>query len=457
MTNNAKTKGVETLLGEPKQAVFKLAIPMIIAMVINSLYTFIDSIWVAGLGDCALASVGFVNPLYLIILGFSNGIGAGATSVISRYIGAEDKKEADNAALHVLLLIVILSIFFTITLLYFLKPVLLAMDVGKAIDLSLSYGNILFAGSFFIVFTSGAYGLFRAEGNVKKTTYAMLFGAILNIILDPILIYGLNLGVKGAAIATITSLACVSLLLFYWFKSDTYLSFDFKDFKYKNKITKQILSISLPNGSEFLFMALLSASLNMILMSVSGVNGVATYNGGWKLVSLVLVPTIAIGNTVIAIAGANYGAKKYENLAIIQNYAIKLSGIISIFLVIFVFIFAPQISYLFAYGPNSADLSASITEFLRITVLYYIFVPFGFPSISIFRGIGKGLNSLVIAFLRALVFQIMFAYVLAVVLGLGKTGVWYGIVAGSALGSIISFIWAKMTIKRLIKYKKVAK
>ncbi|WP_409199627.1 MATE family efflux transporter [Methanobrevibacter sp. DSM 116169] len=453
VAENKKTEGVETLLGDPKKAVFKLAIPMIIAMIINSLYTLIDSIWVAGLGDCALAAVGFVNPLYMIVFGFSNGLGAGATSVVSRYIGSENKKEADNASLHVILLIAVFSLIFTVLLLIFLKPVLLLMDVGEALDLSMSYGTILFSGTFFIIFSSAAYGLFRAEGNVKKTTYAMLFGAILNIILDPIFIYVLDLGVEGAAIASILSFAAISLLLFYWFKSDTYLSFNLKDFTYKNRIIKEILNISLPSGSEFIFMAILSASLNIILMTVSGVNGVATYNGGWKVVSLVMVPTIAIGNTVVAIAGANYGANKYENLEIIQNYAIKFSFIISAISAVFVFIFAPEISYLFSYSQSSADLSNSITEFLRITCLYYLVIPFGFPSISIFRGIGKGLNSLIIAFLRALIFQVIFAYLLAIVLGFGKTGVWYGIAMGSALGGFISLIWSKMTINDLIKRK----
>ncbi|MCC7554019.1 MAG: MATE family efflux transporter [Methanobacteriaceae archaeon] len=451
MINMEKTKEVETLLGDPKKAVLALAGPTIIAMVINSLYALIDAFWVAGLGDTFLAAIGFVNPLYYIILGFSNGLGAGATSVISRYIGARNKKEADNAAIHVLILIVVFSIFFTILLSLFLRPFLLYMEAGSAITQSMEYGSILFAGSVFIVFSSTAYGIFRAEGNAKKTTYAMLFGSILNMILDPIFIYTLNLGLKGAAIATVLSLACVSFLLLYWFFKDTYIDFNLKDFIYKNKIIAQILNIGLPTGLEFLLVGVLSASINIILMIVSGVDSVAVYSGGWRVVSLVMIPSVAIGTAVVAVVGANFGAREYENIKLAHNYAIKFALIIAVILSLLVFIFAPYISALFTYSPVSANINESMTTFLRITSLFYLFLPFGVPSTFLFRGVGKGLNALLITFMRSLMFQVLFSYILAIPLGFGENGVWYGIVIGSAIGNMLSYVWAKLYLRSLIE------
>ncbi|KZX14530.1 MATE family efflux transporter [Methanobrevibacter curvatus] len=276
--NEPITKGVSILLGDPKKAVLKLSIPMIIAMVINSLYALIDGIWVAGLGNNAIAAVGYVNPLYLVVFGFSNGIGAGATAIISRYIGAKDKKTADNVALHVILIFIILTIFFTALFLLFLKPILIVIGTDLTVlSLAMDYGQILFLGSVFILFSSVAYGILRAEGNVTKTTYAMLFGAILNMVLDPIFIYVFNLGIRGAAIATIISLALVSLLILYWFKKETYVKFSFKNFSYSNKLIKQILNVGLPAGTEFLIIGALSGTLNFILMLVGGVDAVAVY------------------------------------------------------------------------------------------------------------------------------------------------------------------------------------
>ncbi len=448
-TSEKVTEGVSILLGDPKKAVLKLSVPMIIAMVINSLYAFIDGVWVAGLGDTALAAIGFVNPLYLIVFGVSNGIGAGATAAISKYIGAKNKQEADNAALHVILLIVIITIIFTALILIFLKPILLIMGAGVTVDLGMEYGNILFLGTIFIVFSSIAYGILRAEGNVKKTTYAMLFGAILNIILDPIFIYSLGWGVAGAAIATVISLGLVSFLLVYWFKGDTYIKFSPKDFIYKSKLMKDILSVGLPAGVEFFLISLLAIALNAILMLVSGVDGVAVYTGGWRFVAIIMVIPIAIGTSAIAITGANLGAKRYKNIDITHSYAIKIGTIIMIIVSIAIFILAPYISYLFAYTPGSENLLGQMTNFLRITCLFYLFFPLGVVSASVFQGLGKGLYSLMIAFIRAVILQIAFAYVFAIVLNLGQNGVWYGIVLGNAIGASIAYIWSKFYIKKI--------
>ncbi|MDR1722200.1 MAG: MATE family efflux transporter, partial [Methanobrevibacter sp.] len=312
------TKGVSLLLGDPKKAILRLSIPTIIAMVINSLYALIDGIWVAGLGGDALAAIGFVNPLYLIVMGFSNGLGAGATSVISRYIGEKNKKQADNTALHVILLIAILTIIFTVVLLLFLKEILIAIGTGpEVLNLSMTYGRILFIGTVFMVFSSTAYGILRAEGNVTKTTYGMLVGAIINMILDPIFIYQFGMGIFGAGLATILSLAIVSILILYWFKEETYIDFSFKDFVYNNKLIKQILNVGLPAGFEFLIIAFLNGFLNLILMMVSNVQGVAVYTAGWRVVMMGMVTPIAIGISVVAVTGANYGGRRYENLKII--------------------------------------------------------------------------------------------------------------------------------------------
>lgn len=419
-------------------------------MIINSLYAFIDGVWVAGLGDASLAAIGFVNPLYLIVFGLSNGIGAGATAVISKYIGAKNKKEADNTAMHVILLTIILTVVLTSLILLFLKPVLLTMGAGSTIELAVAYGNILFLGTIFIVFSATSYGILRAEGNVKKTTYAILFGAVLNMILDPIFIYYLGLGVSGAAIATVISIGSVSLLLLYWFKTDTYINFSLKNFIYKNKLIKEILNVGLPAGVEFFLISILTIGLNAILMMVSGVDGVAVYTGGWRLVAMIMMISIGIGTSAIAITGANLGAERYENIEIIHSYSIKIGTLIMVLMSAIIFILAPNISFLFAYTPGSEKLLGQMIDFIRITCLFYIFFPLGVMSSSIFQGLSKGMYSLAIAFIRTLILQVVFSYIFAVTLNLGQIGVWYGIVLGNAIGGIIAYLWSKIYIRKMI-------
>ncbi|WP_225369988.1 MATE family efflux transporter [Methanobrevibacter arboriphilus] len=173
-----ETEGVSTILGDPKKAILKLSGPMIIAMLITSFYSLIDGIWVAGIGHNALAAIGFIYPIFLMVMGFSQGLGVGATSVISRFIAEGDKTKADNAALHIILLTVILTILSMVSMGLFLHPILEMLGAGvttEAMNLALSYGNVLFAGSIFIVFTATAYGILLGEGNVKKNYLCYVF------------------------------------------------------------------------------------------------------------------------------------------------------------------------------------------------------------------------------------------------------------------------------------------
>ena len=373
--DNEETEGVSTILGDPKKAIFKLSGPMIIAMLITALYNLVDGIWVAGLGQDALAAIGFITPIFIVVMGFSNGLGAGATSVISRFIGANDKKEADNAALHIMLLTVIFTIIVMVTLTLFLRPILEMLGAGSTIELGLEYGYMVFGGSIFLIFTSAAYGILRAEGNVKKTTYAMSFGAVLNMILDPILIYTLDMGMTGAGLATVISLGVVSFIILHWFKGDTYINLALKDFRYSVATMKKILAIGFPAGAEFLVMAILAGSLNIILVAVSGAEAVAIYSAGWRVVIIAIIPVISVAISVVAVTGASFGARKYNNFNIIQNYSIKLGTLIAIITGIATFILAPYIAEIFTYSPETAGLTGLITDFLRVMTLFYVFVP----------------------------------------------------------------------------------
>ncbi|MDR3291088.1 MAG: polysaccharide biosynthesis C-terminal domain-containing protein, partial [Methanobrevibacter sp.] len=299
--------------------------------------------------------------------------------------------------------------------------------------------------------TSVAYGIFRAEGNVTKATYGMLIGAVINMILDPIFIYTMHLGVFGAGLASILSLAFVSVLLIYWFKKETYVDFSLKNFNFQLDLIKKILSVGIPAGIEMLVVAFLTLFLNSLLLIVSDIQGVAVFNAGWRVVVTAMVIPLAIGMSTVAVTGANYGAGKFENLKVIYNYSIKFSFLVVTLMATFIFIFAPQISYLFAYLPGLADIRELISEFLRVTCLFYFSLPLGVASSSLFQGVGKGFNSLLITVIRLLILEVIFDYILAIVFGFGQYGVWYGIVLGNGIGSIFGYFYARRYINRLNK------
>ena len=229
MLSNDSSNSVDMMLSNPKKALIKMSVPLIVSLLITSLYNLIDAAWVSGLGADALAGVGFFTPIFMILVGFGNGLGSGAAFALSKYLGEDNKQKADNASVHSIILDIIVSLILTVILLIFLNPILNAMGVGQTIGYATDYGVIILLGSVFIILSNALYGIFRGEGDTTRPMYAMIGSAILNMILDPIFIYTLNLGVKGAAIATLISAIFVILMLLYWFyvKKDTYLKPNF--------------------------------------------------------------------------------------------------------------------------------------------------------------------------------------------------------------------------------------
>ena len=422
-------------------------------MLLVSIYNLADAAWVAGLGADALAGGGFVTPLFLILVGLGNGLGAGATSSIAKYIGQKNKQKADNGGLHVIILTIIISLLVTVALLLILNPLLNMMGAGSTTSYALDYGNIMFGGAIFFVLPNAMYGILRAEGDVNRTMHAMAISGILNIIIDPIFIYVLDMGVKGAALATLLSSGLVIIIIAYWFyiKKDTYVKPTIANFNFSKDITFDILKVGIPASLELLMTAILTAVLSTILTTVASTDAVAVYTTGWRVVSLGTMPIIGISTALVSIVGANFGAKQYENIKLAHHYSMKFAFGVALLTGALIFIFAPQIVMLFSYSTNSAHLAEGMIGFLRVMTFYYLFMAFGAPSTFLFQGVGKGLTAMFQTLLRTVVFSIICAYLFAIVMGLGEHGVWYGIVVGQAIATIITFVWSKEYVKRLIK------
>ncbi len=450
-------KRVSMITGDPKRAIRTLSIPMIISMLLMMAYNLADSIWVAGLGPNSLAALGFVTPVFMIVIGLGNGLGAGANSLISRCIGAKNKKGSDNAAIHSIILTLVFSIVLTVSILIFLPNILMAMGAGASLNLAVQYGQIVFGGLIFLIFSSVASGILRAEGDVKRPMYAMLATAVLNIILDPIFIYYFGWGVAGAAIATVISAIISSALILYWLllKRDTYVSLSRKDFNASWNVIKDILLVGLPASAEFFIMSILGIVLNIMLVITGGTEAVAVYTAGWRVVMIAMIPAIGIGTAAITVAGAAYGSRKYGNISTALAYSAKLSIGVALVSSLIIYVFASDIASIFAYSPESAFMAPSIAAFLQVMCLFLIVVPLGITASSVFQGMGKGITSLILTIIREVLFISVFAYFMAFVLGIGEHGLWWGIVIGGAFGCSFAYIWAYRYIKALkrIYYK----
>lgn len=413
----------------------------------------IDSIWVAGLGADALAALGYITPLFMVLVGFGNGIGAGGNSLISRYIGAEDKNSANNAAIHTGILSIVVSVVITIFFLTFQKQLLIIMGASSVLDYALEYGFIIFASTFAILMPPILGGAFRAEGDIKRATIPIAIAAVINMILDPIFIYTLHLGISGAALATALGPFISLLLMLYWIfvKKDTYLSYDFGDFHNDLKMYKDILVVGIPASLEQLILSALTIVVNFMLTIISGPVAVAVYTAGWRIISIGMLPAIGVGTAAISVAGVAFGAKKYENLRITARYAVKIALVSSIIVCIFLYVFSSQIAYIFSYSKSSAQLEPLISNFLKLMCLFILYVPFGASAGNVFQGVGKGIISFILTTFREFVLVLVFAYILGFVFNMGEFGIYCGMLLGGGIGSLIAYSAIELYIQKLIK------
>ena len=445
---------VELMRGEPEIAVRKLAIPIMISMLLTASYNIVDGIWVAGLGQAAIAGIGFVTPIFMILNGFSIGLGNGATSSISRAVGAKNHERANNSAIHSLLIFLIASIVLTLIFILILEPLLITYGAsGQSLAEGMKYGTPLFLGLFSFMFANGGSGILRGEGDMKRAMYAMIVSVALNFILDPLFIYVLNLGSAGASLATIVSSFASAFVIMYWIliKKDTYVHVTFKDFKFDSKIAIDILKVGIPSSLDMLMMSLAMSMYIIFISSIAGEYGIAAFTSGQRLYLFAIMPLTAIGSAVAAVSGSAFGARNGDYLSRTHMYGTKFAMLFGVAMTFILVVFAPQLSLIFAYTPDTAPLIPEITNFLRIASFGLLLVGIGMPSSFLYQGIGRGTTSLAWTIIREVIFTVSCTYIFGILLGFGLTGIWMGLAIGRIIASILNFTYARFTIKKIKK------
>ncbi|MEE0024514.1 MATE family efflux transporter [Methanobrevibacter sp.] len=447
-------KNVELMRGEPEIAVRKLAIPIMISMLLTASYNIVDGIWVAGLGQAAIAGIGFVTPIFMILNGVSVGLGNGATSSISRAVGAKDHERANKSATHALLIFVLASLLLTVVLLFIQEPLIKTYGAsGQSLAEGLKYGTPLFLGLFGFMLANGGSGILRGEGDMTRAMYAMIVSVVLNFILDPIFIYILNLGSAGASLATIISSLGSATVIMYWIliKKDTYVHVTFKDFEFDSKIFIDILKVGIPASLDMFMMSLAMSIYLIFISSIAGEYGIAAFTSGQRLYLFAIMPLTAIGSAVAAVSGSAYGARNADYLSRAHYYGTNFAMAFGLVMVFILVVFAPQLSLIFAYTPETANLVPEITNFLRIASFGLLLVGIGMPSSFMYQGIGRGTTSLAWTIIREVIFTVSFTYLFGIVLNWGLIGIWTGLAVGRMLASILNFIYARYTISVIRK------
>ncbi len=445
--------GVKTLLGDPKPAIRALAWPVMVGMVLQTVYNLTDAFWVAGLGADALAAVGFFFPFFFAVFGFANGMGVGVGSAISRHIGMHDRAGTNSVATHTTVLVLIFSVIITIAGLSVTGSFERILGATPVAAMAEGYANIIFLSSFFILFLAIGSAMLRGEGDAKRTMYVMLVSSLVNIILDPIFIYGLDMGVDGAAWATVVSFVVACIPIFWWIfvKRDTHIQLSFAGFSFSRPISREILKVGIPASVQHISMALTTFSLNLIILMVATTDGVAIYTTGWRVITIGITPLIGISTAVVSVCGAAYGAGLIRKAEEGHLYAIRLGLAISLVATVLVYLSAPLIAHAFTYSEDAAHLYPGLVTFLQSICFFFPSVSFGMFSASLLQGFGRGMDSLVITLFRTIGMSVLFSYLFAVTFEWGIMGVWWGLVVGNTIGALVGFVWARVYTKKLIQ------
>ena len=322
---NSRETPLQSFKDDPFKSMWRLAVPIMIGMGIQTLYTIIDMIFIGRLGGDAIASVAFNMPIFFFVMGLSFGLGNGVTASIARFIGSNDKVNADNSAEHAVAMALAISLILTVSGLLFGKQILLFIGcTNDILPLAWDYLKVSCYGISFGVFSGFFRSILAGEGEMKLPMVVAGLGTVLNTILDPIFIFYMDLGVAGAAWATTISQIVVCLVFIYmlFVKNRTYVRFKLKDFSFSSYIIYDIIKVGIPVSMSMVVMALGQLVFNRLLVNFS-TDAVAAYQIGGRVDMIVFLPIFGIASALTTIVGMFYGADEFEKIKSISLYGIK--------------------------------------------------------------------------------------------------------------------------------------
>jgi putative MATE family efflux protein len=445
--DNIKESRLSEFIADPKKAIWKLSLPMMFGMMVQAVYMLVDTAFIGKwVGGSALAALGYVFPVFFIIFGLTFGLGSGVTTVIAQYIGQQDKRRADNAAEHTLLLGFVISIIVVIIGL-FMGETFLSMQGADEIVVQegMKYFKIMIGGSMFMIISIFFRSILSGEGEAMFPMKVMGIGTVMNIILDPIFIH--FYGLSGAAIATIISQAIVAIIFFYmmFFKQHTYIRFDLKNFSFNPMIIKRIFKLGVPSSLSMIIMSIGVTAFNWILNSTVGV---AAYQTAGRLEHLFFLPLISIATSMVTLVGMFFGAQRMDLVKQVIKYGLSRALAVTMLISISFFLFADSIMPLFTDSTEIADLAVS---YFKVLIFAYPFITIGLSSGRIMQGLGHATPMLVVTLLRVLLISAPLAWYFRNVLDLPIIYVWIAILISSVIASSTSFIWMMTVLKKLQK------
>ena len=430
--------------------VISMSLPMVVSMAVNSLYNIVDSYFVAKISEDAMTALSLVYPVQSLMTAIAVGFGIGMNARIAYYLGAGRKKEADEAAVTGLLLSAVHGVLLMIICILGMRWFLSLYTKDEAlIEMGLAYANRAFLFSVVIMLGISLEKVFQAVGRMNSTMVCMLLGFITNIVLDPIMIFGLlgcpKMGMSGAAYATgigqsVTLLAYVAALII----SPLPVSFSKRNISFNKELMKKLYLVGIPASLNMALPSVLISSLNGILATFSD-KYVLVLGAYYKLQTFIYLSANGIIQGIRPLVSFNFGAGENGRVRKIFNTSLALTSGIMALGVALSFIIPDKMIGLFTENPDTVQIGVKA---LHIICTGFIFSAMSVTCCGVLEALGKGIESLVVSFLRYAMIIIPAAYALSKIMG--AQGVFFAFPVAEGLTAVAAFfIYQRLRKKEL--------
>lgn len=392
-----------------------MSVPMILSMLVQALYNIVDSMFVAQISQNALTAVSCAFPAQNLMIAVGTGTGVGVNALLSKSLGEKNFKKADKVANSAVFLALCSYIVFALLGIFVSRAFFLAQtDIEEIVDYGVSYLTICLGASFGIFGQVTFEKLLQSTGKTFFTMITQGLGAVINIILDPILIFGYlgfpRMGVAGAATATVIGQVIASILALYFNrKKNTEIHLSIKNFRPEGRIIREIYSVGVPSIIMASIGSIMTFAMNKILIAFTS-TAVAVFGVYFKLQSFIFMPVFGLNNGMVPIVAYNYGARKPDR--IMKTVKLSIFYAVSLMLIGFV-VFMTIPDLLLHIFKASDDMLAIGIPALRTISLSFLFAGYCIISSSLFQALGHGMLSLYVSVLRQLVVLLPLAFFFA--------------------------------------------
>jgi len=365
-----KSRDLEIMLGEPKQAIRSMLIPLAISYLVIQLNLFVDTFWTSGLGVQISSAVSTISPVYWMIAASGTGLGVGASSTIAYRLGQRDFDRSSVLAGNTLILGLVFSLISSAIVGIFIGPVIELIGAGDIHAECMDYVLPFIIMSWALILNGVVAGLLRSEGAANKSMTVLLITAGVNMVLDPLLIYVLDWGIFGAGMATsLSSLVATVLGLYWYFGGRMVLRLDRRSFRPSKDAMVEVLVVGGPKTAESIINNVINMVQRVFFIIATGTVGIMLYNVPWRYVALGEVPINALGAALIPVCSSSLGQGSPGKVDTAVSYSVKLTIVITLILGAILFVFAEPLISVFTTSESMAEESERLIWVLRMYAL----------------------------------------------------------------------------------------